>query len=67
MAGFLQMRHDNNLHKMPHVQAVCRWVKADIKGDFLLIEQLFDFVLMRGLCNQTSCLQFFINSHKISS
>ena len=52
---------------MPHVQAVCCAVKANVEGGLSVVYQFPDLLLVRDLSNQTAGFQFFINLHDFFS
>ena len=54
----LHMRHCHQRHKVPHMQAVCRRVEANIEGNFLFGQKLFQ-ALMRHLLDKPSLLKHF--------
>ena len=63
----LQSLHQGQRHKMTRRQAVCSTVKADVKGCFSVVDHFTDLFFICHLCKQAPCLQFFINSHFVSS
>ena len=63
IACHLQALHEAQGHKMSDVQAVRRRIKADVENGFSRIDEFPDPLLVRYLCNQASCFQFFIYLH----
>ena len=60
---FLQTFHQTQCHEMSYVKAVCCRVKSDVECSLSIVDQVFDPVFVCYLCDQTSCNEFFINSH----
>jgi hypothetical protein len=61
MAGPLHVHHDHYLNEMADMQAVRSGVKADIKCNRFLSQQLPDLFFMGCLCQVTPFLQYVIN------
>ena len=67
MPSPLHMRHHHHLHKVAHVQAVRRGIKADVEGDRLApSQQLADFLLVGGLGDHAAGLQFVVHIHVLT-
>ena len=63
VSGFLQTLHEKKCHKVADMQRICRRVKTDIERRLACVDQLGDFLFIRELGKQSSCLQLFINCH----
>ena len=48
---------------MTHVEGVGGGIKANVKGCFSVVDQLFDLLFVGHLCDKPSGLQFIINGH----
>ena len=58
MSCTLQMRHCHERDQMTCMEAVCRGVKAGVKGNLLLPEKLAQTVLIGALCKKTALFQY---------
>ena len=63
IAGHLQPLHQAQRHKVAHMQAVCRRVKADIERGLPRVHKLSDLLFIRYLRQKSPGLQFFIYAH----
>ena len=63
IATHLQTLHQAQCHKVPHMQGVCRAVKADVERGLAVVDHLADLILVGDLCDQAARHQFLINTH----
>ena len=63
----LQALHEAESHKVTDMQAVCRGVKADIKGRLTVVDELFDLFLVSHLSDEPAGNEFVINGHFLFS
>ena len=61
VACHLQSFHKAQSHKMTYMKAVCRGVKAYIKGSLAVVYKLSYFILVRNLRYKPSGYKFVIN------
>ena len=66
VARHLQTLHQAQRHKVAHVQAVRRTVKADVECGLAVVDHLADLFFICDLCDQTAGHQFLINTHSFN-
>ncbi len=62
MASPLHMGHDHQAQEMAYMKAVCRWIKAYIKGDLFIGQHVANFFLIGALGNIAPFLQYIKNT-----
>ena len=66
MSELLHVHHDDDLHEMSDMQAVCRRVKTDVELDLFVLQQLADLVLIRGLLDKASFFEHIVSIVKMA-
>ena len=66
MSELLHIHHDDDLHEVTHVEAVCRRIESNIELDFLVLKKFSDLLLISRLFYKTSLLQNIIYIVKLA-
>ena len=63
VARRLKSLHQQQGHKVAHMQGISGRIKADIEGGFSLIDEIGDFLFVCELREQSARLKFFVKCH----
>ena len=60
VAAALHVRHSHERNIVADVQAICRWVEADIKSDTLLSQKFMEFLGVRRLLDEAALCEYVV-------